>query len=213
MAFPGVRATSAKPSSPSPRQGRCKDREPRYTQKQELRTPYPWRPGHLPGGKAMPQRSLGRAVKAAEGLRLQGSGIPATRKHPCQPAPGTDSSLPRTGLNHWKYQNNDEVTFPAQGAGARYSRAEKRAKMGLGVPAGGSGRQAPRAFVAFKNSLRLPGDFFFPFFPPSPLCREQGTGQHNRGFKLFIHPAEKGTNIAAHECMDLGSRNKARVKF
>lgn len=81
-----------------------------------------------------------------------------------------DSSLPRTGLNHWKYQNNDEVTFPEQRTGATYSCAEKRAKKGLGVQAGGSGRQAPWAFVSFKNSLRLPGEFF--------LCREQGIGQH-----------------------------------
>lgn len=118
-----------------------------------------------------------------------------------------DSSLPRTRLNHWKYQNNDEVTFPEQGTGARYSRAEKHAKKGLGVLAGGFGRQAPWAFVSFKNSLRLPGDLFF------SLCREQGTGQRNRGFKLFIHLSERDTNITAPECVDLGSRNKAEVKL
>lgn len=54
-----------------------------------------------------------------------------------------DSSLPLTRLNHWKYQNNDEVTFPEQETGARYRYVENCAKKGLGVQAGGSGRQAP----------------------------------------------------------------------
>lgn len=45
------------------------------------------------------------------------------------------------------------------------------------------------------------------------LCREEGTGQHNGGFKLFIHLSERGTNITAHECVDLGSRNKREVKL
>ena len=72
-----------------------------------------------------------------------------------------DSSLPRTGLNRWKYQNNDEVTFPEQGTGARYSCAQKGAKKGLSVQAGGSGRQAPWHLSHIKNSSRLPGDFLF----------------------------------------------------
>lgn len=87
-----------------------------------------------------------------------------------------DSFLSQTRLNHWKYQNNDEVTFPKQGTGARYSHMEKHVKKG--VQAGASSRQAPQASVSFKNSLRLPGDFFF-------LCREQRTGQHYRGFKTL----------------------------
>lgn len=102
-----------------------------------------------------------RAVKTAEGLGLQHAGIPATHKHPSS-APGTTPPCPGPGLNHWKYQNNDEVTFPEQGARARYRCMEKLAKKGLNVQAGCSGRQAPGASVSFKNSLRLLSFFFFP---------------------------------------------------
>lgn len=71
---------------------------------------------------------------------------------------------------------------------------EKCAKKGLGVGAGGSGRQAPWAFVSFKNSLRL---FFF------------SVGSSELALKLFVHPTERGTNIL----MFMSSRNKAEVKL
>lgn len=61
----------------------------------------------------MHQPGLSRAVKAVEGLGLNALEF-QQRTNTLSACSRNDSSLPRTGLNHWKYQNNDEVTFPEQ---------------------------------------------------------------------------------------------------
>jgi len=185
--------------SPSPRQVCCKDGDPYQPPTQELMSLSQLCSGHLPGRNAVHQ------LRAAGELSRQRKGWGCTmlefqqRTNTRPSAPGTTPPCLGPGLNHWKYQNNDEVTFPEQGARARYRCMEKHAKKGLDVQAGGSGRQAPEAFVSFKNSLRLPRGFFFLFFP-SAGGREldSATGALNSLFVLL----EEAQNIGTHECVN-----------
>lgn len=148
-----------------------------------------------------------RAVKAAEGLGLHHAGIPAMRIH-LSSCTRNESSLSQTRLNHWKYQSNDEVMFPEQGTGARYRCTEKHAKKGLDVQAGGSGRQAPQAFVSFKNSLRLPRGFFL-----SLSAGSRDLGNTAGALNSLSGPLKEAQTL---ECIDLYSslyKNKAELKL